>query len=108
MHRANRSRRGVFGSSSRCRNPLRAIIVCAAVVPGSRTSFPSTDNTRRSSIGTRPPTIVMHTSAAFAEHVARYTGRCIEATSIRVRDDGDSLIYFSRAFHRVSRTACVR
>ncbi len=32
----------------------------------------------------------------------------IEATSIRVRDDGDSLIYFSRAFHRVARTACVR
>lgn len=50
----------------------------------------------------------MHTSAAFAKHVAQYTGRSIEATSIRVRDDGDSLIYFSRAFHRVSRTACVR
>ncbi|PRF38783.1 4-hydroxyphenylacetate 3-monooxygenase, reductase component [Burkholderia multivorans] len=32
----------------------------------------------------------------------------IEATSIRVRDDGDSLIYFGRAFHRVSRGACVR
>ncbi len=42
------------------------------------------------------------------KEVGSHSVMFIEATSIRVRDDGDSLIYFSRAFHRVSRTACVR
>ena len=42
------------------------------------------------------------------KEVGSHSVMFIEATSIRVRDDGDSLIYFSRAFHRVLRTACVR
>lgn len=42
------------------------------------------------------------------KEVGSHSVMFIEATSIRVRRDGDSLIYFSRAFHRVSRTACVQ
>ncbi|WP_322067206.1 4-hydroxyphenylacetate 3-monooxygenase, reductase component [Burkholderia ubonensis] len=42
------------------------------------------------------------------QDVGSHSVMFIEVTSIRVRDDGDSLIYFSRAFHRVSRGVCVR
>ncbi|HKT62462.1 4-hydroxyphenylacetate 3-monooxygenase, reductase component [Burkholderia sp. 22313] len=42
------------------------------------------------------------------KEVGSHSVMFIEATSIRVRHDGDSLIYFSRAFHRVSRAACVQ
>ncbi|MBN3787691.1 4-hydroxyphenylacetate 3-monooxygenase, reductase component [Burkholderia sp. Ac-20353] len=42
------------------------------------------------------------------KEVGSHSVMFVEATDIRVRDDGDSLIYFSRAFHRVARTACGR
>jgi len=32
----------------------------------------------------------------------------VEATAIRVRDDGDSLIYFDRNFHRVPRVCATQ
>ncbi|EGD02786.1 4-hydroxyphenylacetate 3-monooxygenase, reductase subunit, partial [Burkholderia sp. TJI49] len=42
------------------------------------------------------------------KEVGSHSVMFIEATTIRVRDDGDSLIYFSRAFHRVARTTSLR
>lgn len=40
------------------------------------------------------------------KEVGSHSVMFVEATAIRVRADGDSLIYFSRAFHRVARAAC--
>ncbi|KVC48965.1 4-hydroxyphenylacetate 3-monooxygenase, reductase component [Burkholderia pseudomultivorans] len=42
------------------------------------------------------------------KEVGSHSVMFIEATTIRVRDDGDSLIYFNRAFHRVARTTGLR
>lgn len=40
-----------------------------------------------------------------SKEVGSHAVMFVEATAIRVRDDGDGLIYFGRSFHRVARPA---
>ncbi|MGU7774402.1 4-hydroxyphenylacetate 3-monooxygenase, reductase component [Burkholderia sp. MR1-5-21] len=42
------------------------------------------------------------------KEVGSHSVMFVQASAIRVRADGDSLIYFSRAFHRVARAACAQ
>jgi flavin reductase (NADH) len=43
-----------------------------------------------------------------AKEVGSHSVMFVEATAIRVRDDGDSLIYFDRNFHRVPRVTPIK
>jgi len=43
-----------------------------------------------------------------AKEVGSHSVMFVEATAIRVRDDGDSLIYFDRNFHRVPRVCATQ